>query len=424
MKGNVIRTFSSQKSKLLLMGLALSLVMVGSLSLMILSLDSKGINNNVNEKFAFDQSTMMLTESHNNVRVEFNSDGTNSLSYNGLEPGDIILLGTDGTFFDYLIPGEFSHTEIFAGFVQPGEKIWDRDHHEWMAPGTPYVIHSTKSSNAGNGIGYSTWATGVNEHAERAVAIRVKGLTSAQRQAAVDWMKSFAGDGTHPENYPYDWGWTSKQINSKNPVSGVTGWYCSELAWAAYKYLYGIDLDPDGSSWSWETAYGVSPSDLYEDSDTYEVQTSGWDPNDSYYVKINLVGIYYEDDYDPWPKGAGEEYLKWFVGDGYGGSGYVTKNFYGTVSRNGAGYIYWRVTLAYVLIPKNHPLKIRVEAWEDDSWPDSDDQYQVFNWWTDSMLDFVDRGWWWWNYWDAGDLRYCIEFSVSTSPIGTSPNGI
>lgn len=40
------------------------------------------------------------------------------------------------------------------------------------------------------------------------------------------------------------------------------------------------------------------------------------------------------------------------------------------------------------------------------------------------MLDFVNTGWWWWNYVDLGDARYCIEFSISTSPIGTSPNGV
>ncbi len=358
------------------------------------------------------------------VSLHFSGDGVNSLSYNGLEPGDIILLGTDGTFFDYLIPGEFSHTVIFCGFVQSGEYIWDRDNHNWMVVGTPYVIHSTKSDNAGNGLGYSTWTVAVNDHAETAVAVRVAGLTTAQRQAAVDWMKSKAGTGINPENYPYDWGWTNKQITGTNSLSGIEGWYCSELAWAAYKYLYNVDLDPDGNSWSWTTAYGVSPSDLYISTNTYVVETSDWNPEDCYYVKINLVGIYYKDDYDPWPKGAGEMYLKWFTGDGWGGSGYATNSFYGIKSRNGPGYVYWEVTLAEVLIPKSHPLKIRVEAWEEDSWPDSDDQYPVFNWWSDSMLNYVNQGWWWWNYWDAGDCKYCIEFSISTSPIGVSPNGI
>ena len=401
--------------------LVFNIMLLIILSSTLASIDSVAQIEDVKEDVVLDS----IQETNNNqIEITFSEDGTNNLNYNGLVPGDIILLGTEGTFFDYLIPGEFSHTEIFCGFVQPGEYIWDRDNHKWMAPGTPYVIHSTKSDNAGNGLGYSTWSVGVNEHAENAVAIRVNGLTDNQRQQAVNWMKSFAGDGTNPEAYPYDWGWTSKQIYGTNSLSGINGWYCSELAWAAYKDLFGIDLDPDGDSWSWTTAYGVSPSDLYEDSDTQVVETDDWSPDDCYYVKINLVGIYYEDDYDPWPKGAGEEYVKWFVGDGWGGSGYVVNNFYGTVKRDGSGYIYWKINLANVLIPKSHPIKIRVEAWEDDGWPDSDDQYPVFNWWSDYMLNFANTGWWWWNYVDLGDARYCIEFCISTSPIGTSPNGI
>ncbi len=403
-------------------------ILIGILALFILSIAPVSEFSSVS--MTTDDVSFRNAQEHTQIaegpRASFADDGVNSLSYNGLVPGDIILLGTPNTMFDYLIPGEFSHTEIFCGLVQTGESIWDRDSHQWMAPGTPYVIHSTKSDNAGNGLGYSVWGVGVNDHADNAVAVRVNGVTNAQRQQAVDWMKGrlYGGVDGYPVGPAYDWGWTCKQVTGSNGLSGVDGYYCSEIAWAAYKSLFNIDLDPDGDSWSWSTAYGVSPSDLYYDSNTYVVETSEWNPDDCYYVKINIVGVYYEDDYDPWPKGAGEEYLKWFVGDGWGGSGYSSNNFYGTVKRDGAGYVNWHKCMAYVLIPKTHPLKIRVEAWEDDGWPDSDDQYPVHNYWENNMLNFVDQGWFWWNYWDAGDCRYCIEFSVSSSPIGTSPNGI
>jgi uncharacterized protein YycO len=371
---------------------------------------------------------MTITNLSNNTMKAsaFAGDGTNNLSYVGLVPGDIIVVGTEDTFFDYLIPGEFSHTEIFAGLVDSANSIWDRDHHQWMLVGTPYVIHSTKSSEAGNGLGYSTWATGINEHAKNAVALRVNGLTNDQRLQAFNWMKSRLSGGLdgYPIGPAYDWGWTSKQITGTNGLSGVNGYYCSELAWAAYKTLFNIDLDPDGDSWSWTTAYGVSPSDLYSDSDTSVITLGTWDPADIYYVKVNLVGIYYEDDYDPWPKGAGEEYVKWFVGDAMGGSSYIVNNFYGTRSRDGAGYVNWLVSMANVQIPKTHPLKIRVEAWEDDSWPDSDDRYGVFNWYESNMLNYVNTGWWYWNYVDLGAARYYIEFSISTNSIGLSPNGL
>ncbi len=407
---------------------AICLILLFSASLMFVGTTITGTSMTDVETFDDEDNQVEDFAKENQIEYTptFANDGMNSLNYNGLVPGDIIVLGTAGTFFDYLIPGEFSHTEIFCGFVQSGQYIWDRDNHEWMAASTPYVIHSTKSDNAGNGLGYSTWLTGVNEHADTAVALRVSGVNNAQRQQAVDWCKSKLAGGTdgNPVGPNYDWGWTSKQIDCTNRLSGVDGWYCSELAWAAYKDLFGIDLDPDGNSWSWTTAYGISPSDLYEDSNTYVITTSDWSAEDCYYVEINLVGVYYETDSDPWPKGAGEMYMKWYVGDGWGGSGYVTKSFHGITKRNGRGYIYWKKTMASVLIPKTHPLKINVQAWEDDSWPDRDDQFPAFNYWSDSMLDFVNTGWWWWYYLDVGSCRYCIEFSISTSPIGTSPNGL
>ena len=203
------------------------IILLFSTSLFFVGLTFVGSNNVAIETIDDSQIVEDLaTDNQIEYTPRFADDGMNSLNYNGLVPGDIILLGTPGTFFDYLIPGEFSHTEVYCGLVQSGEYIWDRDNHEWMVIGTPYVIHSTKSDNAGNGLGYSTWLAGVNEHADRAVAIRVSGLTNAQRQQAVDWCKSkLEGgiDGT-PVGPDYDWGWTSKQIDGNNGLSGIDGW--------------------------------------------------------------------------------------------------------------------------------------------------------------------------------------------------------
>jgi len=358
------------------------------------------------------------------VETDLAGDGMNSLSYNGLLPGDIIVLGTPNTIFDYLIPGEFSHTEVYCGLVTTANTIWDRDYHQWMPVGTPYVIHATKDSNSGNGLGYSRFSFAVNEHSETAIALRVNGLTDAQRAAAVTWMKGQLNDITGQVIGPeYDWGWTCKQLNKniQNGLSGVYGFYCSELPWAAYKTLYGIDLDPDGDAWSWSTAYGVSPADLYYDGDVTVVVTSDWNPNDCYYVDVWLEGIYYEDDYDPWPKGQGEEYYKYFIGDGLGGSGYKTGDNRGSyVGRDGAGYIYWQRYMEgsagwHLLIPKTHPLKIRIEAWEVDDWPDTDDQYGAFNWWENNMFNYANQGWFYWDYTDMGACRYCVYFRISTT---------
>ncbi|TFF97061.1 MAG: hypothetical protein EU547_05350 [Promethearchaeota archaeon] len=203
-------------------------------------------------------------------------DTTNNLPYSNLEPGDWVILGTSGTFFDFIIPGDYGHSVMFCGYVQSGQYIWDRDAHEWMAAGTPYVIHSTKSSEAGNGLGYSKFTTAVNDHAEFARSLEVSYLASWQKDDAVYFLKNELDGGWdgYPVGPKYDWGWTCKQVDADEPngLSGVRGYYCSEAVWAAYKGTYGIDLDPDGDSWSWSTAYGVSPDDLMNDGDSTTIQ--------------------------------------------------------------------------------------------------------------------------------------------------------
>ncbi len=428
----------------------IAIAFLGILSFSSFSLiSSVNVNTVFYSQFSFEGDTGEGPLNDDNLKTS-SSDIGNTLSYAGLEPGDWVLLSNPGGMFDYLIPGEFEHSVMFAGYVQEGEYIWDRDYHEWMTPGTPYVIHSTKSDNAGNGLGYSRWSYAVNEAADKAVALEVDYLTASQKQQTVDWAKSQLDNGIdgYPVGPKYDWGWTSKQLDgdTKNGLSGVYGFYCSELIWAAYKNVHNIDLDPDGDSWSWSTAYGVSPCDLYDDPDSTVIPGADWDPDDSYYVSVWLEGIYYEDDYDPWPSGAGEMYYKYFVGDGWGGSGYETGQYPDEVKRDGPGHILWNRYMEdseglNMMFPKSHPLKIRVEAWEADGFLNSDDQYPVFNWWEDNMGNYlfspdgedsngpyqwdVDedgnwfkwRGWWWWDYWDAGDCRYNIMFTIQNNPI-------
>jgi hypothetical protein len=204
-----------------------------------------------------------------------NDDTTNDLNWQYLEPGDFVILGTEGSFFDYLIPGDYSHAVMYCGTVQPGEQIWDRDNHEWMAVGTPYVIHSTKSDNAGNGLGYSTWEEAVNNHAEFARSLEVDGVSTAEKQECVDFLKGELDDPTGQDVGPkYDWGWLYKQwdADTMNYMSWVRGYYCSEAVWAAYWHCHGIQLDPDGFGWSWSTTWGVSPDDLMDDGDSSTIE--------------------------------------------------------------------------------------------------------------------------------------------------------
>ncbi len=212
-------------------------------------------------------------DAHNpNETSDLNSDKTNNLSYSCLDPGDWVMLEPEGGFFgDILVPGKYGHVVMFCGTVKEEESIWDCENKKWLTRGTAYVIHSTKK----NGLGYTAWEIAVNDHADFAIALEVPSLNASQKLAAVNFLKERLEGGVdgYPNGPQYDWGWYSKQIeaNATNPLSGVCGYYCSEAIWAAYKGVYGIDLDPSGDSWSWATSYGVSPDDLLNDPDSRQV---------------------------------------------------------------------------------------------------------------------------------------------------------
>jgi len=369
--------------------------------------------------------------------VAFASDGKNTVSTANLLPGDIIILGTDGTFFDYLIPGKYTHTELYCGTVKSGELIWDRDAHRWMPVGTHYVIHSTKSDNAGNGLGYSTWAEGVQNHADNILVLRVlksngATLSSSERTGVVNWAKSKLSGGTdgYPIGPAYDWGWLSQQIGVDSMWPAPPGYYCSEIVWAAYKAYLGIDLDSNTSPFG----IGVSPDDIWHSQYTsviaYETGSSTFNaPSDIVKLSVFVDEIYYDNDYDPWPSGAGEMYIKSRSGVGQNdndGNMLATEQYYpgngkigdspGHWSRDGSGALNWD-RYFYSLVPVNRYMRIRVEAWEKDGWPNADDQYPTWQWyWSYSTWSqYQNMGWYTsGSRIDLGDCRYTIKFRIDT----------
>ncbi|MHA1196777.1 MAG: YiiX/YebB-like N1pC/P60 family cysteine hydrolase [Promethearchaeota archaeon] len=263
------------------------------------------------------------------LKASFASSGTNTMSPNNLLPGDIILLGTDDTFFDYLIPGKWSHTVIFGGIAGYHE-IWATEEGTWVPAGEAWVVHSTKDS-IDSGLRTSRFITVVNHHAGNVVAMRVLKpggvlMTASERQAIVDFAVSKIG-----LDEGYDWNWLGKQvgIDTADPEIAPDGYYCSELAWAAYKSVLGIDLDGDFSPFN----IGVSPEDLYwsqyaqvialeMNSDpngnpvpggAYAVDAS----NDLYKLTVFIDEVYYDDEHEGWLMGDGEMYLKLWIGEAY-----------------------------------------------------------------------------------------------------------
>jgi hypothetical protein len=244
-------------------------------------------------------------------------------------------MGGEKPFYDFIVPGDMSHSQLYCGKVQPGEQIWDRIHKCWMAEGTDYILEATKGDtpegSLGNGLGYSTFDYGFNFRADDAMVLRVVDddgtvLTEAELQSVVDWAKGRLTGGVdgYPIGPEYDQNWLGQK-----EVYG-SKYHCSELIWAAYKGALGIELDADMSPFN----INISPDDLILSEYTSVIACEIGDGSDGSVnwfnaaediskVYMELPWIYYYWDHDGFGAGRGEMYVHGYVGqywcfDGYG----------------------------------------------------------------------------------------------------------
>jgi hypothetical protein len=211
------------------------------------------------------------------------------------------------------------------------------------------------------------------------------------------------------------------------------------------KVNLGVELDGDFSPLD----VGVSPEDLYWSPYTSVVAMEQCvDPNGNtisekvysasatlYKVTTFIDEIYYDDDYDPWPSGAGEEYVETYTGDGYFPSTEqlpypdgIKGNGVGAYrSRDGAGSIDWN-QYSYALVSYNAPLKIRVCPGELDD-TSGDDWYPAWQWWFEPSTwhSYVGGTWYYTTgthavgsgagqyggtLHDEGDCRFRLSFKI------------
>ena len=373
------------------------------------------------------------------VEAKFAGEGSNDMSSANLLPGDIICIGTDDTLFDWLIPGKWSHTVIFGGVTTAANQRWDTEHGCWMGSGVAWVIHSTQD-DIDSGLRTSTFQCVVNDHADNVVAMRVLKpggafMSAAERDGIVTFCTSKLG-----LDEGYDWNWLDKQIGIDSLWPAPKGYYCSELAWAAYKNNLGINLDGDFSPLD----VGVSPEDLYwsESCQVIALEMNS-DPNGNgvpggayavdassnlYKIDMWIYQVKYDDDYEPWYKGDGEMYLKCWIGEAYfpscaethqtGDTNWDMIDDAGDDWKSGVGSgdtVTWNGH-HYALVSYNSYMKIRLQAMEEDS-PDGDDAYPAFQWWwaPSSWHGYIDGGWYGTGgLYDMGDCRYYILFSVTS----------
>jgi cell wall-associated NlpC family hydrolase len=135
--------------------------------------------------------------------------GTNSISFTSLTDGDIVVV-TDPNYFT-------GHAGLF-----------DRSHYSGI------LSYAMLSANVQpyNGVQYEKCAK--YRLNDRAYALRVP-QEFGHRIAVRDWASRQLGK-------PYS------VLATKTDLSSF---YCSKLAWAAYRYVSGVDLDADGGFWVW-----------------------------------------------------------------------------------------------------------------------------------------------------------------------------
>ena len=135
--------------------------------------------------------------------------GTNSISFTSLTDGDIVVV-TDPNYFT-------GHAGLF-----------DRSRYASI------LSYAMLSANLEpyKGVQYEKCAK--YRLNERAYALRVP-QEFGHRLAVRDWASRQLGK-------PYS------VFAAKTDLSSF---YCSKLAWAAYRYVAGVDLDADGGFWVW-----------------------------------------------------------------------------------------------------------------------------------------------------------------------------
>jgi len=165
------------------------------------------------------------------------------LNSGSIKPGDIILVGEPLNpvmkGITALIPGEYTHVLLYTGKNEKGE-------HKSLEAWYPEVQIRDARWCAKK---WNKWAV-VRPHDSKGME-----LDQEERQKVVDFAKST--EGCH-----YNMKWFKNKV--KLPVDKEESkFYCSQLAWAAYYYTSGIDIDKN-PDFKMKYACGVAPQEIYD----------------------------------------------------------------------------------------------------------------------------------------------------------------
>lgn len=102
------------------------------------------------------------------------------------------------------------------------------DKFEWIPSGHAAIIYSSSQVVESMMDGVTTGPNDWNSSKNVVYGLKVNDTSISEDYAAADWCYSQRGK-------PYNWNFFDKDTRS--------AFYCSQLVWAAYNDLYGIDLD-------------------------------------------------------------------------------------------------------------------------------------------------------------------------------------
>jgi len=159
------------------------------------------------------------------------------------KPGDIILIAqpSKGEFhpLSALVPGEFSHVAVYLGTDERGKK---QSVDAWHPAAPMREIDWWPKS-------YNKWSI------IRPVKPDGSELTDDEKNKVIEFAKSAAG-------CKYNFNWARNKVTL--PISQEkTKFYCSQLAWAAYFYEAGINIDQHPGFHA-KYAWGVAPQEIHD----------------------------------------------------------------------------------------------------------------------------------------------------------------
>lgn len=218
-----------------------------------------------------------------NPTATFSEVSQNISTYSNLVSADAEYI-LSSTYYDTTPASEFEQQPIYLGFdyssLLIGDIVYETDTIFFDAGHNAIINNLQKNSDygyyiqtiesVGGGVQYG-FLDDARIIKYQVLILRVKNSTTNNRESAIYFCQQQLGK-------PYDLNLSRKQTSINS-----SGWYCSELIYAAYKYT-GLDIslyyDNNGNI---KSSIGCKPDDIYNSYNTYTI------PQSDYFIDLAIV---------------------------------------------------------------------------------------------------------------------------------------